>query len=89
MNATLSKKEIRYNLETALINEIEKMEGTESSKKLKRAVRKFSKDIALKVKFDMKKRFRKEKKTMKLQNELNGFLMEPLSEENKNASGLK
>lgn len=62
MNATLSKKEIRYNLETALINEIEKMEGTESSKKLKRAVRKFSKDIALKVKFDMKKRFRKEKK---------------------------
>ena len=89
MNATLSKKEIRYNLETALINEIEKMEGTESSKKLKRAVRKFSKDIALKVKFDMKKRFRKEKKTMKLQNELNGFLMEPLSEENKHASGLK
>lgn len=83
MNATLSKKEIRYNLETALINEIEKMEGTESSKKLKRAVRKFSKDIALKVKFDMKKRFRKEKKTMKLQNELNGFLMEPLSEEKK------
>ena len=77
MNATLSKKEIRYNLETALINEIEKMEGTESSKKLKRAVRKFSKDIALKVKFDMKKRFRKEKKTMKLQNELNGLRWTP------------
>ena len=83
MNATLSKKEMRYNLETALINEIEKMEGTASSKKMKRAVRKFSKDIALKVKLDIKKRLRKGKKTAKIKNEINGFLIDTLGGETK------
>ncbi len=55
MKPNFSKKEIRNNLEAALITEIEKMEGSESSKKIKRVIRKLSKDIALKVKLDMKK----------------------------------
>lgn len=80
MNTTLSKKEIRRNLEDALMNEIKKMDGGgESSKKVKRALRKFSKDIALKVKLDMKKKLRAAAKRMKKSkhvNELTDHLME-------------
>ena len=59
MKPNFSKKEIRHNLEAALISEIEKMEGSESSRKIKKVVKKISKGIALKVKLDMKKNFRK------------------------------
>ena len=77
MKTSLSKKEIRCNLEAALISEIEKMEGSESSKKLKRAVRKVSRDIAPKVKFDMKKKRRKNSKglNIKTDNGNNSYLM--------------
>ena len=77
MKTSLSKKEIRCNLEAALISEIEKMEGSESSKKLKRAVRKVSRDIAPKVKFDMKKKRRKNSKglNIKTDNGTNSYLM--------------
>lgn len=65
MKTSMSKKEIRNNLEAALINEIEKMEGSEFSKKIKRVVRKVSKGIAVKVKLDMKKKVRKADKKIK------------------------
>lgn len=84
MNASLSKKEIRHHLEAALINEIEKMKGTGSSKKMKRAVRKVSKDIALKLKHDLKKMTRKESKRSKMQNDINGYALAPAEENNKN-----
>lgn len=78
MNANFSKKEIRNNLEAALITEIEKMEGSESSKKIKRVIRKVSKNIAPKVKLDMKKKNRKAAKSLKKkdQNEKNRYLIE-------------
>lgn len=65
MKTSMSKKEIRNNLEAALINEIEKMEGSDFSKKVKRVVRKVSKGIAVKVKLDMKKKVRKAGKKIK------------------------
>ena len=82
MNTKLSKKEIRHNLEAALINEIENMEGSESSKKLKRAVRKFSRNIAPKVKLDIKKNRRKGIKGHNLKNEkeLSGSHIETVTE---------
>ncbi|MEX1239556.1 MAG: hypothetical protein WEB30_07560 [Cyclobacteriaceae bacterium] len=78
MKANFSKKEIRSNLEAALINEIEKMEGSESSKKIKRVIRKVSKNIAIKIKMDMKKRMKKANRSRKLdsKNEPNAYLME-------------
>jgi tartrate dehydratase alpha subunit/fumarate hydratase class I-like protein len=78
MKTHLSKKEIRHNLETALISEIEKMEGSESSKKIKRVIRKASKGIALKVKLDMKRRVRKASKRNNKESdrEFNTFLVE-------------
>ena len=78
MKANFSKKEIRSNLEAALINEIEKIEGSESSNKMKRVIRKFSKDIAIKVKMDMKKKMKKANRSRKLnsKNEPNPYLME-------------
>jgi len=78
MNANISKKEIRSNLEAALISEIEKMEGGESSKKIKRVVRKLSKRIAPKVKLDMKRKLRKTEKSRKAQKgkEMSGYLIE-------------
>jgi hypothetical protein len=55
MKTNISKKEIRHNLESALISEIEKMGGAESSKKVKKVVKKISKNIAGKVKVDINK----------------------------------
>ena len=78
MKPNFSKKEIRHNLEAALISEIEKMEGSESSRKIKKVVKKISKGIALKVKLDMKKNFRKARKRHNVDSKkgLNGFLIE-------------
>lgn len=77
MKTNLSKKEIRNQLESALILEIEKIEGSESSKRIKKVVKKLSKSIAGKVKIDMKKKFRKAAKRGKVEKkQLNGYLLE-------------
>lgn len=78
MNTKISKKEVRHNLETALIIEIEKMGGSESSKKVKKVVKKISKNIAGKVRVDINKKLRKASKRHKVgtTKDLNGFLIE-------------
>lgn len=80
MKTSFSKKEIRQNLESALIQEIERIEGSNSSKKIKKKVKKLSKDIAGKVKVDMKKKLRKASKRnhkeMKMKKKSNGHLVE-------------
>lgn len=65
MKARFSKKEIRNNLEAALINEIEKMEGPDFSKKTKKVVKRATRSVAAKVKIDIKKKSRKANREMK------------------------
>ena len=77
MKTIIKKKEIRHNLESALIAEIEKMGGSESSKKVKKVVRKISRNIAGKVKSDINKKLRKAtKRDKETTKDLNGFLIE-------------
>ena len=77
MKTNISKKEVRHNLETALIAEIEKMGGSESSKKVKKVVKKISKNIAGKVRVDINKKLSKASKRQKSETkDLNGFLIE-------------
>ena len=78
MKTNISKKEVRHNLETALIVEIEKMGGSESSKKVRKVVKKISKNIAGKVRVDINKKLRKASKRQKSETtkDLNGFLIE-------------
>lgn len=82
MNTTLSKKEIRQNLELALNEAIEKIEGSESSKKIRKKVKKLSKSIAGKVKVDLKKKMRKASKRdhKEMRAKLNGYLIETVPE---------
>lgn len=72
MKKNLSKKEIRQNIEVTLINEIQHMEGSGSSRKVKQVIRKASKDIAAKVKQDIKKNFRTAAKSIRRQTKLSG-----------------
>lgn len=86
MNTSVSKKEIRQNLESALIQEIERIEGSGSSRKIRKKVRKISKDIAAKVKVDMKKKLRKaSKRNHKETKKSNGYPVEKV----KNAAAVK
>lgn len=88
MNTTFSKKEIRQNLESALIQEIERIEGSESSKKIRKKVKKLSNNIAEKVKVDMKKKLRKASKRnhKQMKKKSNGYPIETVA---KNAAAVQ
>jgi len=71
MKNNLSKKDIRQNIEATLINEVENLEGSESSRKVKKVIKKASKNIAAKVKLDIKKNNKRSVKQLKRETKLN------------------
>jgi len=66
MKTKISTKEIRTSIEIGILQSITMMDGFEPSRKVQSAIKKASRDIALKVKIEMKKKIKKAEKAIKV-----------------------